>query len=404
MFRSMIVPLLAVAGFAFAVQTVMSQSQEKPRPKPIAEPARSPYADSVAGSGIIEASTRNIAVGTNIAGIVSEVFVEPGAKVKAGDALMRIDDRTLRSELATRKAALEIARSQAQIAQAQVDRLKQQPRKEDVPPAKARVDVAKAQLEDAKEVLALMDAVTDKRAIVKEDLTRRQNAVLTANARLEEAQASFEQLLAGAWSQDIAVAEAQLAQARAGVTQAEANVAATQTELDRLVVRSPINGEVLQVNTRVGEYAQAGALSTPLMLVGNTDVLHVRIDVDENDAWRVRSGAKARVSLRGNPQIATDNTSFVRIEPFVIPKRSLTGDSTERVDTRVLQVVYSFPKSALNAYVGQQVDVRIDATGVSATTGTGASSGSNGTSGPNEREGGVKKSEAGEKIVSTPVG
>ena len=50
---------------------------------------------------------------------------------------------------------------------------------------------------------------------------------------------------------------------------------------------------------------------------------------------------------------------FVRVEPYVIPKRSLTGDSLERVDTRVLQVIYEFDRPAFPIYVGQQVDVFI---------------------------------------------
>ena len=47
-------------------------------------------------------------------------------------------------------------------------------------------------------------------------------------------------------------------------------------------------------------------------------------------------------------------------EPFVVPKKSLTGDSTERVDTRVLQVIYRVEDDALPLFVGQQMDVFID--------------------------------------------
>ena len=367
MFRTIIVPLIAIAGFAFAVTTVMSQSAERPVGKALAEPARSPFPDSVAGSGIIEASTRNIAIGTNIAGIAVEVFVEAGSSVKAGDPLFRIDDRSLRSELAVREARLMAARRQAEIAQAELAQQQQLPRKEDVPPARARVEVAQAQLRDSEKILILMQEVQDKRAIVQEELTRRESAVLTAKARVTEAQSSLDQLLAGAWSATLDISRAQVAQAQSLVQQAEADMESTKTELERLVVRSPVDGEVLQKNTRAGEYVPAGVLATPAMLVGNTDVLHVRVDVDENDAWRIKPGAKARVSLRGNPQIRTDETTFVRVEPFVIPKRSLTGDSTERVDTRVLQVVYSFPRSAMIAFVGQQVDVRIEAEPVNIT-------------------------------------
>ena len=103
-------------------------------------------------------------------------------------------------------------------------------------------------------------------------------------------------------------------------------------------------------------------LATPLMVLGDTQTLHVRVDVDENDAWRIRPDSRAHASLRGNADLKTDLT-FVRIEPYVVPKRSLTGDATERVDTRVLQVLYSFKRGALPAYVGQQMDVFIDSGG-----------------------------------------
>jgi hypothetical protein len=70
--------------------------------------------------------------------------------------------------------------------------------------------------------------------------------------------------------------------------------------------------------------------------------------------------APATAHVRGTRQIQT-GLKFVRVEPYVIPKRSLTGDSTERVDTRVLQVLYGFERGTLPIYVGQQMDVFIQA-------------------------------------------
>ena len=96
------------------------------------------------------------------------------------------------------------------------------------------------------------------------------------------------------------------------------------------------------------------------MLIGRTDVLHIRTDVDEHEAMRVRPDARAVASVRGD-SARQANLRCVRIEPYVIPKRSLTGDSSERVDTRVLQIVYAFDPKELNAYVGQQMDVFVDA-------------------------------------------
>jgi hypothetical protein len=51
--------------------------------------------------------------------------------------------------------------------------------------------------------------------------------------------------------------------------------------------------------------------------------------------------------------------SFVRIEPYVVPKKALTGENTERVDTRVLQIIYRFDPPGFPVYAGQQVDVFI---------------------------------------------
>jgi hypothetical protein len=94
--------------------------------------------------------------------------------------------------------------------------------------------------------------------------------------------------------------------------------------------------------------------------MGSLEELLIRVDIDENEAWRVERGARATASLRGNSGRRAD-LAFVRLEPYVIPKRSLTGLSTERVDTRVLQVIYSMPADALDAFPGQQVDVFIEA-------------------------------------------
>jgi HlyD family secretion protein len=347
MIRKYVIPLMAILGVLLAVYTVRSEGQPKPIAEPVVQPAVSPYADSVAGSGIIEASTRNIGVGTPVGGVVSRVQVEAGDAIKAGDILFTLDDRVPRAELGVQQAALEIA-------ERTLERLRSLPRPEDVPPAEARVKAAQTAVEDTRAQWAMIEAVSDKRAVSQEDVSRRRFAVDAAEARLAEAASAMAQLRAGSWAPDLAIAESQVESARVAVRSVE-------TELDRLTVRSPVDGQVLQVNIRAGEFAPAGAMDTPLVLLGNTETLHLRVDVDENDAWRIRPGARARAALRGNSAIFTDDLTFVRIEPYVVPKRSLTGESTERVDTRVLQVIYAMPRAGMNAYVGQLVDVKIEA-------------------------------------------
>jgi HlyD family secretion protein len=154
-------------------------------------------------------------------------------------------------------------------------------------------------------------------------------------------------------SEDAAlVAEALVDKARAAVEESEAT-------LERYLVRSPIDATVLQVNVRAAEHAAPGSVDPPMVL-GSIDELQIRAEVDEQLAAAIRSGARAVAYHRGHSESPL-SLRFVRIEPYIVPKRNLTGASGERVDTRVLQVVFAFQKPpSLPTYVGQQVEVFIE--------------------------------------------
>jgi HlyD family secretion protein len=303
MFRKHITPIIARAGVAFAFLTVVWGDTPPPAAPPVSEAAQSPYRAFVAGSGLIEASTENISLGTPIAGIVAKLFVQIGSDVKAGDSLFILDDRATRADIATRRAAAQIA---------------------------------EAQLAEAKYDLALIEPLAAKGVATSDDLMKMRFAAQKAETQL---------------------------------VQTQANLKAGETELDRLTVRAPVDGQILQLKVHPGEFAPDTATAAgqpPLILLGGVTPLNVRVEVDENDAWRVRSGAPATGYLRGNKNIKTPLT-FVRLEPYVVPKKSLTGDTTERVDTRVLQVIFSFARGDLPVFVGQQMDVFIDASVTSQT-------------------------------------
>ena len=98
------------------------------------------------------------------------------------------------------------------------------------------------------------------------------------------------------------------------------------------------------------------------MTIGVTDPLHVRLDIDENEIERVALGRPAVISPRGAADQRTQ-VGFVRAEPLVVPKRSLTNAATERVDVRVLQLIYALPGTDHGYFVGQQVDGFVPAKG-----------------------------------------
>lgn len=142
---------------------------------------------------------------------------------------------------------------------------------------------------------------------------------------------------------------------------AQATVNTYKTHIARSYVKAPIDGEVLQLNIRVGQYAmQVGINDTPLILFGDPDYFHVRTDIDEEDSWRYEQGEPAIAFVRGNKKIQIP-LEYVYSEPYIIAKKSLTGSDVQRVDTRVMQVVYRFKKQNLPVYMGELLDVYIKA-------------------------------------------
>ena len=343
-----VLPLVSLGLLGFAARYVWSSRPVLEHPVPPIAPATSPFADAVAASGIVEARTENIAVGSQTAGVVVDVLVKVGDEVKAGTPLFRLDDRDLRGELAVRQAAVAEAR-------AELVRLEAAPRQEEIPVRAAAVTEAQSAVAREADGLKRAEETYARKASSEQELVERREALAASRAKLAKVQADLDLLKAGAWQYDRDVAKAALGRA-------EAEKAKVEIDLDRLVVRALVDGEVLQLNVRPGEFVGTPP-DRPLVELGSVTKLHVRVDIDEYDIPRFKPGQSAAAYPRGNLQ-ETYPLEFVRVEPFVIPKKSLTGDTTERVDTRVLQVIYEFdPAGRPPLFVGQQVEVFIDAAG-----------------------------------------
>ena len=297
---------LALAGVGFAVWVLMGASKHEPMPVPIAEPPRSPYEQTVAASGIIEAVHENVRISPPVPGLITKVFVTVGDQVESQTPLFQLDDRDLQAQLLTRRAA--------------------------IPPLKAHIEEQGYRIEDLATQWLRLKSVHDQRAVSEDDLKRTWYALEMAKRALQRLEANLQQAIAQC--DEITIL------------------------LDRLTVRAPRNGTVLQVNIRAGEYASLNS-TDPLMLLGDTQQLQVRADVDEINAPLVAPQAPGTASLKSMAGL-TFPLTFVRIEPYVIPKKSLTGDNSERVDTRVLQIIYQFDRPPFPVYAGQQVDVFIE--------------------------------------------
>ncbi|MHB1425343.1 MAG: HlyD family secretion protein [Gemmataceae bacterium] len=361
-FGKFVLPLFAVGMLGFAIYHVVEAQQQPPKPPPPLEPARTPFGRTVAGAGIVEARSQNIAIGSALPGVVLKVWspeelglparsdMTPwealiGQHVKKGDPLFRVDDRQLQSLLAFHEANLASAR-------AQLAKLELMPRPEELAVSKAKEEVAQATV-DVQRDLAERDAkLIASGAVTDEQYQQHHLSLRTAQKQLMQAKADLALTRAGSWEPDKEIA-------RAAIKLAEAQVRQDKTDIDRAIVRAPIDGIVLQVNIRPGEFVAPVSNQAQVVLGAVTDHVNIRVDIDEHDIPRFRPGAPAVASLRGAPD-KTYPLTFVRVEPYVIPKRSLTGDNTERVDTRVMQAIYSLKPEDQPIYVGQQLDVFID--------------------------------------------
>ena len=340
------VPAIAIVSLMFAIVWTVAATPVHKATVPPSPPPESTFGTTVAAVGLVEPESENIAVSCAVPGLVTAVYVGAGDRVRAGQKLFSLDDRDLAADLRVKQAALEAAT-------ARLKRLENEPRVEDIPPAEAKVREAQAELADAGVQMKLIESVQDRRAVREEDVQRRRIAYQAAQARLAEAQSRLALLRAGAWAPDVTVARSEAAQAAAQVRQ-------VATDIERLTMTAPMDGVILQKKVRIGQFAQCGLAAEPLMILGGGTHLNIRADIDESDAWRVRPNTAAVAYVRGDTEQRIP-LEFVRFEPYIVPKKSLTGDSTERVDTRVLQAIYRITDATAPVYVGQQMDVYVDA-------------------------------------------
>lgn len=345
-----LVPLLAGASLLFAGWSVVGNSTPRAQGEPPLPPARSAFADRVAARGLVEPSSEVISVATEIGGIVTEVAVRAGDEVRKGAPLFAVDSRQYRATVAQRQAELAAV-------EAQIDEIGRQQALQRSKIAEAEAEV-KAGLAERERAIADRDRYAK---LQRNDFASQQRLeTATADARKADAVAARNAATLESAKNELDVLAATRLRVDAERSAAAARLDQANIDLDRTVVRAPLDATVLSVDIRLGEYAQTGSLAEPMLRLGALGPLHVRADVDEADAWRVQGGARATASLRGHAERLSSLT-FVRFEPYVIAKQALSGGGGERVDTRVLQIVYAIDDPAFPARVGQQVDLYIDA-------------------------------------------
>lgn len=300
--------VFAILGALGGLYMVIIDRRKMPISQPVMAPSFAPYKNYIAASGIVEAEGTNVSIGSFLSGIVDEIMVNQGDLVKKDAPLFSLDKRQAEADLAIKKAAVDLA--------------------------KTACDQAQSVLKSKKHLYDLVKNLANKKAISREEIITRQD--------------------------NFSIAQADFKNAQAALRNAEAELFSSKTNLNLLTVRAPSDGQVLQVNINKAEFVQAqNSTSTPPILFGNVDKSQIRVEIDENDAWKFKPNAQAIAYLRGNTQFKIP-IQYSYTEPYVVPKTQLTGFPGEKVDMRILQVVYTYDPKEFSAYLGQQLDVYIE--------------------------------------------
>lgn len=356
--RKLLFALSFLGLLAGCVVAYLSAITQPPLP-PAFNPATNPYPNGIYAEGMVESdqpSGENVNIYPEVPGTVKQILVAEGQEVKQGTVLLLIDD-------SIQRATVQQLQSQAQAAFTLLEELKAQPRKETLDVAEAQVVSAQAALKTTQDELDKQQAAydLDPKSISKDALDSAANAVATAKANLEVARKQRDLTKAGAWVYDINNQERTH-------NALEKSYLSSSALLSKYTLRAPRDGTVLAISPAVGSYVSAqGAYDTytqgmaPVLVLGSPHAhLNVRCYVDEILVPRLSTPAKmkAQMSVRGST--AKIPLEYVRMQPFISPKIELSDQRLERVDVRVLPIIFRIGNSKnINLYPGELVDVFI---------------------------------------------
>jgi len=248
-----IIGIAVVAVFGSAAALSVSKSRNRGAEVRMEEVSRRDLVETVTASGNIRAR-RAVELSSDISAKVSQLLVDEGADVRAGDVLLRLDPALYQAGVSRAEASL----SQARASQAQME-----------------ASLLRAQ-RDLDRLLAL----------------RARDSLLVSTQQVDDARTQ------------VSVADAQLRSAEYGVTQAQASLDEAEDRLSKTIIRAPMDGKVTRLNVEEGETVIIGTMNNPgslILAISDLSVIEVVVQVDETDVPLVALGDSASVRIDAFP-------------------------------------------------------------------------------------------------------
>lgn len=274
--------------------------------------------------GRVEPVDGEVEVCAQMSGTLTAVRVREGDWVTNGTVLAEVD--ACREEAALKLALARLARVKAGTG------------REEISAAEASRDAIAAELAFADSELRRTMRLRASQIVAEDELERRQQSVDMLRKRMIAAEKQWEALKRGPLPEEVAVAEAE--------------AAAAQAAYDLRFIRAQADGVILELRRHAGDFVAVN-YPTPVLRMANTRKLHVRLEINEQDAGRMRIGMQGSFTAFGTAKPAGE-LLVKTILPAFAPRRLFEPDSTARLDTRTLRVLCEVAANS-EVFAGQRV-------------------------------------------------
>ena len=303
--KVLVIAILAALVIIFAWVYPLGERAGQEGSYRLAQVEKGPIVSAVSSSGSLNAVI-TVQVGSQVSGQIKELFADYNSKVSKGQIIARIDPENFEARVLQAQAELDVARANVSIQQAAVER-------------------ARAELKNAHEAFAAAKAQTEKAGVAvadtRRDLDRKQRLFkgnIISESEIDKATAAHDQALAqlsgaraeqraqaslvGSREASLRMAEAQVEHSLAQVKQRHAALHQAEVDLEHTIIRSPVDGVVIQRNVDIGQTV-AASLQAPTLFTIAQDLrqMQVETDLDEADIGRILVGQPASFTVDAFP-------------------------------------------------------------------------------------------------------
>jgi HlyD family secretion protein len=267
---------LLVAVAAGAAYVYAGQAEPPPKYR-LAKIERGPITSTITATGTVN-PVISVIVGSQLSGQIVELKADFNTQVKANQELARLDTELIEARLLSARADLMSAEAAVEMQKAQIEK------------AEADIDNLRAQLATAESDAVRREALARTGSGSASDAEKARNTAVATRAQLRSAEATLK------------LTQAQLQNSQATVAQRSAAVKQVEVDLKRSVIRSPIDGVVVQRNVDVGQTV-AASLQAPTLFTIAQDLrqMEVHATIDEADIGRVRNGLEVTFTVNAYP-------------------------------------------------------------------------------------------------------